>query len=439
MFDKILNKATIPLIVLIVLLVSSNISWYKDHWKGIIGSDGKGYYAHLPAAFIYQDLHFGFFDVIDKDKYYHKNQYYDYRYDYQGKVVNKYLMGTSIPMLPFFLMGHFITVFSDQPMDGYSKWYQILINIGAIFYLALGCVYVKKLLRMYNIGVRNTSLVLFALVFGTNVFYYTIGEPSMSHIYSFALMSMFIYYAKKYFKDALMKDTLILAFLFGLITLIRPVNSIIILILPFVAGSFEQLKSGVLKLLGNSKYLIGGSAIALAIIMIQPLLYKIQTGEFFIYTYEGEGFNFLDPAIFDILFSYKKGLFLYTPLLFIALFGFRRLYVQRKFEFYSLAIFLVFLTYILSSWWNWWYGGSFSGRAYLEYLPLFAILLGHALESFTGMNLKRAYVSLILILIVVCQIQTFQYRYYFIHWSEMTQEKYWDVFLRVDLLMKPKG
>jgi len=276
MVDKILHRATIPLILLIVLLVSININWHKDHWKGILEADGKGYYAYLPAVFIYHDLNFGFFDEIEKNKYFHKNLYYDYRYTHEGKVVNKYFVGTSIPMLPFFLLGHFVTVFTDQPLDGYSKWYQILINIAAIFYLGVACVYLKKLLPLYNVGIRNIALVLFALVFGTNVFYYTVGEPSMSHIYSFALISAFIYHSKKYFNRNHLVDTLLLAFLFGLIILIRPINSILILVLPFVAGGFETFKRGVLKFVGSRRHLTVGIAITLAIILIQPLIYKIQ-------------------------------------------------------------------------------------------------------------------------------------------------------------------
>lgn len=439
MFDKFLDKATIPLIMLIVLLVSININWHKDHWKGILEADGKGYYAYLPATFIYHDLNFGFFDEIEKEKYYHKNLYYDYRYSYNGSMTNKYFVGTSITMLPFFLIGHVATLLTDQPADGYSKWYQILINIAAIFYLCLACVYMKKLLRMYDIGLRNISFVLITMVFGTNIFYYTVGEPSMSHIYSFPLITMFIYFAKRYFTTYRMSTTLILALLLGLITLIRPVNSLIILIIPFVAGGMAEMKSGVLKFVGSSRHLVTGVALVAAIIFIQPLVYKIQTGEFFVYSYGAEGFNFLDPHILDILFSYKKGLFLYTPLVFIALLGLKSLYRKGKFEFYSLLFFLSFLTYILSSWSSWWYGGSFSSRAYLEFLSLFAILLGLALENFSRKSFKRIYLSLAVLFVVLCQIQTFQYRYYFIHWSEMNKEKYWDVFLRVDLLRQPKG
>lgn len=438
MLDRILDKATIPLILVMVLLVSININWNKEDWKGIIEADGKGYYAYLPAVFIYQDLNFGFFSEIDEDKYYHKNRFYDYKVLHNGKLANKYFVGTAIAMMPFFLIGHLVTLMSDQPVDGYSKWYMIFLNIGAVFYLGLACVYLKRILGLYQINMRNASLVLIAMVFATNVFYYTVGEPSMSHIYSFAFVTLFIYYAKKYFSDYTLNTTLILAFLFGLIVLIRPVNSILIMLLPFIAGGADEFKKGALKFIGSPKYLIGGILISIAILFIQPMIYQIQVGSFFIDSYEGEGFNFLDPAMIDILFSYKKGLFVYTPLIFISLLGFGALYQRSKFEFYSLLFFLGFLTYILSSWWCWWYGGSFSSRAYLEYFSLFAILLGLALEHITHKSIKRVYALLMMLFIIVCQIQTYQYRYYYIHWSEMNKVKYWDVFLRVDLLTKPK-
>jgi hypothetical protein len=39
------------------------------------------------------------------------------------------------------------------------------------------------------------------------------------------------------------------------------------------------------------------------------------------------------------------------------------------------------------------------------------------------------------LLMFVCQIQTYQYRYGEIHWSEMTKDRYWNVFLRIDRLL----
>jgi hypothetical protein len=83
----------------------------------------------------------------------------------------------------------------------------------------------------------------------------------------------------------------------------------------------------------------------------------------------------------------------------------------------------------------WYYGGSFSSRVYVEYLPLFMIVLAVFLNAQSVSMKKILSNSLIVLLILVCQIQTFQYRYYEIHWSDMTKEKYWNVFLRVDRLV----
>jgi hypothetical protein len=93
------------------------------------------------------------------------------------------------------------------------------------------------------------------------------------------------------------------------------------------------------------------------------------------------------------------------------------------------------MTYIFSSWWCWYYGGSFSGRIFVEYLPLFAILLAIAVDRFKNRLTRKIFFGMMIALTILCQIQTFQYRYYHIHWSEMTKEKYWEVFLRIDRLL----
>jgi len=136
----------------------------------------------------------------------------------------------------------------------------------------------------------------------------------------------------------------------------------------------------------------------------------------------------------DILFSYKKGLFLYTPLFLLSLTGGYFLWKSSRFQFFTCFGAFILITYVFSSWWMWHYGGSFSSRVFVEYIPLFIILLAIALQSIRIKKLKRLFAGIILLLIVVCQIQTYQYRYYQIHWSDMTREKYWDVFLRIDKL-----
>ena len=319
--------------------------------------------------------------------------------------------------------------------DGYSKPYPVLISLAALFYLFLGLVFISRLLRLYGIDNWNNAIVLTAMVFWTNLFYYTVGEPGMSHIYSFAFIAMFLYYGRCYFLQPAAKYIFLLAGLAAIICLIRPVNGLVVLSLPFLSANRKAWKDGFSWLFARKTLCVSVVVFAVLILSIQPVIYKISTGDYWVYSYGAETFDFLHPHIIDILFSYKKGLFLYSPLLLLALSGGYVLWKKSRFEFFTLFSFLFILTYFLSSWWNWWYGGSFSSRVYLEYIPFFAILLGLSLKSIQNKFLLTGFKTLIVVFIVVCQIQTFQYRYYQIHWENMTREKYWNVFLRVDKLL----
>lgn len=427
---------TILSIMLIMTLVSSNLHWSKqDSWKNIIGADAKGYYAYLPAVFVYQDLNFGFFDEIEKEKYFHESGIYDYRSFYKGHLINKYYAGTAVAQLPFFLIGHALSEPLGFPADGYSKPYIIAITIGSLFYLFIGLLFLSKLLTLFDIQKWNNALVLIAFTFGSNLFCYTIIDVGYSHVYSFTFITIFLYYVKRYFLNFNPKNILIIAACLGLIVLIRPVNGLIILSIPFLAGSSEKLKQGLKSLIQEHRTTTFTSVIiGFIIASIQLIIYKISTGNFLAYSYGQEGFNFLSPHIFDILFSYRKGLFLYTPIFLLSLLGLYFMRRTNKFEVKALSAFLLILVYILSSWWNWWYGGSFSSRVFVEYIPFFAILLGITLTHTKQLFYRASLLSITIIIIVICQIQMYQYRYYFIHYEEMNMEKYWDVFLRIDLL-----
>lgn len=61
---------SVVLIMISMLGITSNINWGGNNWKTVLESDAKGYYAYLPAVFIYNDPNFGFFDEIEKNIYF---------------------------------------------------------------------------------------------------------------------------------------------------------------------------------------------------------------------------------------------------------------------------------------------------------------------------------------------------------------------------------
>jgi putative copper export protein len=207
-----------------------------------------------------------------------------------------------------------------------------------------------------------------------------------------------------------------------------------VLSLPFLADNSGQLISAIKNIFAKSWISILAVFSFLLIISIQLIIYKLSTGQFFIYSYKEEGFNFMNPQIWNFLFSYKKGMFVYTPLLLLSLVGFINMFRNNRYRFYSLLGFLFILIYVFSSWHMWYYGGSFSQRVMVEFYAFFSVLLATALQQFKSVNTKRVFLGLIVLLIVFCQIQTYQYRRMQIHWSDMNKEKYWEVFLRIDKL-----
>ncbi|MFO8130317.1 MAG: hypothetical protein R6T99_10500 [Bacteroidales bacterium] len=431
-----LYKLAIPLILIICIWVSSNMSWGDQRQGRIIKADGNGYYAYLPAVFIYHDLSFGFFDSI-VEKEYHPNLSWDYRYVGNGFVTNKYYAGTALAILPFFLIAHGLSICFGYPADGYSALYLIFINIAAIFYLGMALLFLRKLLkRIPELSEKAIVLILAALVFGTNLFHYTVEEPSLSHVYSLAFVTAFIYYARKFFERPGAGPAILCATLLGMIILIRPVNGIILLLVPFIAGSLPCLKKGLNHFLRRPAILLGSVLAGILVLSVQLIIYKIQSGSFWVYSYGNEGFDFLDPHCVDFLFSYRKGMFVYTPLLFLSLAGGYFLFRKSRYRFFTLFGFLAILIYVLSSWWQWYYGGSFSQRVMIEYYAVFALLLGYLLSGNVHRIIRKAAVILILVLSLFTFIQSEQYRIAHIHWSEMDKEKYWKAFMRVDKLIR---
>ncbi len=415
------------LIAIILIWVSANRNWGDGRWNNIVSSDGNGYYAYLPAIFIYHDLKFDFIDDISSDSL-NSNIKKDFILKLNGNVVNKYYIGTSLTLIPFFASGHLSNIIYGYPLDGYSVYYRIFVQIGTIFYALMGLFLLIKIFRFYNISDKIIAISLLAIVFGTNMFHYIVSEPSMSHIYSFAFVNLFVYSFLKFFSKNETKYFLLGTFALAIITLIRPVNILVVLSLPFLAQNPENISKGMKYLIHNRKVLIIGVVLFTSLVMIQLIVYKIQTGKFIIYSYYNEGFNFLDPHLIDFMFSYKKGFFIYTPILFLSIFGLIYLY-KDKFRFYALLIFLSIVVYVLSSWWQWYYGGSFSQRVMIEYYVYFFILFSLLLQK---SKITKLLTTVTIILIIVCQIQTYQYKNGYIHWSEMNKQRYWDNFLRID-------
>lgn len=423
-------KRALPFVLLALALTAfvGQTRWQSISEAPLVQSDGQGYYAYLPAAFIYNDLAFNFVDSIS-ETYYPGGKKAEYVFETPTGKVNKYFVGTAIMQAPFFLAGHVYAVFNNAKADGYSVPYQKAIGFSAIFYLCLGCWFLLGFLQ--GSGFNRTASYLATLfgVFATNLLYYSLFEPSMSHVYSFCTVAGFLYFSQLAMAGK-KAGYLAAALAFGLTALIRPTNGVVLLTLPMVAGGTFNFLTAMENLFKDRKTLFGSLLLVVLIVSIQPLVYLVQTGSPVVWSYNQEGFNFLSPEIFNVLFSYRKGLFVFSPILFVSLFGIAAGLKRRREEFTWLLVFLGATTWVISSWWMWFYGGSFGHRAFIEYIPFFAVGLAYLLQYGWGLIRPVLVVILCLLLTGISLIQTYQYETNILPFDGLTKERYWNLFLR---------
>ncbi|MEZ4789327.1 MAG: hypothetical protein R2811_04845 [Flavobacteriales bacterium] len=428
-----ITRWSLFLTLVVLVICSSNINWGKEHWRTVLQVDARGYHAYLPALIIEGDPNFSSFDAIERIYTDDPAGVYDYRASVDGVHINKYFLGTALVQLPVFLAAHGFALITDQPADGWSKPYVVAVNLSAIASVLLGLWCLARLLGSYGVRDAHIAFTLTCFTFGTNLFYYTIVAPGMSHAYSFGLCNAFLLVGRRLALAPRGPYLLMLGALLGLIVLIRPMNGLILLALPILFDNAMQYKN-LLSFLRNSPvYAVGAGLLAALVLSLQFSYYRWATGHWIVYSYGEEGFNWSDPHMLDLLWSYRKGLFVYTPMALLACAGLVVLWRHFRGAAVSWLLFFTVLTYVLSSWWNWWYGGSFGSRVFVEYLGLFALPFALAL-TYAPIRWRRVMVVCSIALILVCQIQTYQARYYRIHWSDMNKERYWDEFLRIDRL-----
>mgnify|MGYP000950547345 CR=1 FL=1 len=399
----------------------------------VIMSDGKGYYGYITAIFIYHDLDYRFIEDYES-KYYPNDPtiFKDFRYNFNGQTVNQYFPGMAFLMLPFFLIAHLLSWISGLPTDGYSIIYQYSIGFSALFYLWLGLHFLRKLLGEYSFAETTASIILFLIAFGTNINYYTLKEGTMTHVYNFALIGAFLFFIKKA-ADCFHKKWIIAAsVLFGLIISVRPTNGMILLAVPFVAGSWRNFSN----LFANTSrdYLILITVLLSGAIFpfFTMLLWYLQSGHWLVYTYGEFGFDFANPHFFSILFSFEKGWFLYTPLAFVALVGFIQLFRESRFQFCWLMGFFIVYVYVTSSWEVWAYTSNFGQRVFIDLYALIGLLLAFAGRLIIDKKmLSNGVLVLLLSLVGLNNLQFYQHYTYVFPPGKITWQKYKHAFWRL--------
>jgi len=142
--------------------------------------------------------------------------------------------------------------------------------------------------------------------------------------------------------------------------------------------------------------------------------------------------SFGSPEIAGVLFTLPKGLFFWSPVLLASVAGVFLLRGDtRAFRWSSVAVFLL-LTWLVGSWYDWQFGGSYGHRGFTDVLPLFALLMAAAFDRLrqAPMPVRTAGAGLAGAAVLHSAFQMVQYWNGLIPFQNTTWADYSGIFLR---------
>ncbi|MBK6824656.1 MAG: hypothetical protein IPG87_17355 [Saprospiraceae bacterium] len=426
-------KYGIHLILLIFIISFSSTTKRAD-----IAFDSFGYYFYLPATFLIKDIQlrdFGKVKFIYKQVTGKDALYQVYKVKDNDNCVIRYPMGLAISYSPGFFAGYILSKITDTDLqDGFNAWFRWSVIIWSLLITLIGIWALHKFL-LYYVNAKIALLSMTFLVFGTNYLFHShmSAQGLMSHNYLFTYYSLLLLATRTYFISFKIRYLSLILILCSLITLVRN-SDIFCFLIPLIYGISKIQRQDLPKLHTNLVLKYSLAIIpSILLLSLQLLYWKLVTGSWIYDSYQdnpGQCLDFKQPYILESLFSFRKGLFIYTPISLFFIIGFYFLVKNCQDWFKSIGIFSIVNIYVIISWTCWWYSDSFGHRAMIPNYVLWSLGFSFLLSASGGWRLwLKIIMGFILTASLVLNVfQIWQIRHGIMEGNNVTRDYYLSTF-----------
>ena len=398
--------------IIAIIVISVSLCFAVSNTTNILYGDALGYYSYLPASVIHHKL-----DKVDEladdtnipveitsgiSRF-----KYSYSNNDKGNSIIQYSYGLSAMLSPGFFTVYLWDKIRGKSSTGFELRYQNAIVFLNIFYLLLGLFFCYKSIHHFFPSINAFATVAIGLL-GTNLLWFGFIQHGMAHIPQFMLISFVVYLSIRLSLEWSDFKVLLIAFLMGLITIIRPVDIIFgIVPIVFILESLNRKSDYKTQLLKRITIKLPFAILLFIIPIIPQLLYwNMMTGSYIYDSYSNYNFNWADPQITKGLFGAKNGWFMYTPVMLLAVIGFYYNRISKSIRISTLIILPIHI-YITYSWYNYNYINGFGSRPMLHIYPL--MLFGIA--GIISTTQKKIVQWFIIILVVIASIISLNFTY----------------------------
>ena len=355
-----------------------------------IFTDKSGYHVYLPAFFYYDmDACKLPADIVEKTGR-------GFRL-VDNKIVTKYPIGVAIMHSPFFgIAALFDHKSSTAEEYGYTENQHVALNWSTSFYTTLGLLFLWLTAVYYwQLEKRKAYLLLFMVLFVSNLLYYSTRDAGMSHAFSFFVFAalQFLIFKILNRKSISGLDGLGIILLGSLVVALRPLNA---LFLVFPISFILKRNWSVLKEVKFTNYWV--TYLLSFVLGIAPILFQLAYNfyaydELYARGYAAETFsNIQNLELLTFWFAPNNGVFLYIPSILLVLVWCYNSFLRKKYiPLLYLGYFLVIsLTY--AAWWSPTLGCGFGHRGFTEHLAFFALPISGVLGTTSDRKVKIAWV-----------------------------------------------
>ncbi len=346
--------------------------------------DALGYYTYLPATFIYQNL--TSIEQLPADSTIHPSVRehantlkVEGLHTPKGYIVDQYTYAVALMESPFFFAAHAWEKITGGRANGYSYSYTVAMKISAMTYTLLGLLLTFSILRRYFD--EYTSVLTVALVLlGSNLFWFTLHQPGMSHPILFCLYTFLMYLTIKVHERPKKGLFIVAGFIAGVIIIMRPTD-IVCLFIPLLYNVYDKPSwQGKLVFIRKNHIGILLAAIAGFIAFVPQLLYwKMISGSYIYYSYGTQSFHWLRPKIINGLFYFANGWLPYAPVMIFAIAGAMFYKMYRQWALVILVVSPVY-AYLIYSWFCYNYINGLGSRPMLHLYGLYSIPIAAVIQ-----------------------------------------------------------
>lgn len=428
------QRNRVSLIAMLLIAVSFMAIRFTHPPNNIISYDYYGSYLYLPALFIYNDIGLESLEVFDSlnKQYGNTPMFYQLSPGNDGKFIIRFFAGMSYMFAPGFLAGHIIALLTDYPADGFSLPYQRSLLASGMLISLLGLYFSRKILLQY-FNDLSTAITLVFFFAGSNlIFFYTFGNDA-PHLYLFSLHAAFLWLCISWHDKPTTSKAMLIGIIGGLILVSRP-SEMIVFIVPLGWGVYNwpTFREKVLLLLRKYKHLLLAALMMAVMVMPQLIYWKYVSGNYLYSPYDDPAstLKLSDPQFINTLFGFRKGWFIYAPMMLFAIIGLVLMF--RKYPGYALpiAIYVLLNIYLIASFTSL---ISFGWRAFIQSYAFLVIPFGYLIHFI--LNRKPAWritlITFLSLLTLLNLFKTWQLVIGVIDGSRMTREYYFATFFKL--------